>query len=165
MATDLPDEAVDYLLEDAERLAVGSGNQKYWIARHTIESISGHCSEQNFERLERSVLGFYPDYELEDLEYKGVAQGILLGGMDSQRLSPDGLGRLHELQDKFGDHISQQQGDIKGGFVRSPISEEDAREMTDEEWLNAIATYSSNSPSRNPGGIPEGWSAGVGQSA
>ena len=154
------DEAVDYLLEDAERLAVGSGNQKYWIAMHTIESISGHCSEQNFERLESTVLGFYPDYELEDLEYKGVAQGILLGGLDSQRLSPDGLGRLHELQDKFGDHISQQQGDMKGGFVRSPISEEDAREMTDEEWLNAIATYSSNSPSRNPeeflkGGAPQ----------
>ena len=86
------DEAVDYLLEDTERLAVGSGNQKYWIARHTIESASGHCSDQNFQRLERAVLGFYPDYELEadNSEYKGSAQGILLGGMDSQRLSPDG---------------------------------------------------------------------------
>ena len=146
------DEAVDYLLEDTERLAVGSGNQKYWIARHTIESASGHCSDQNFQRLERAVLEFYPDYELEaeNSEYKGSAQGILLGGMDSQRLSPDGLDRLHELQDKFGVLISQQQGGIEGGFVGSPISEEDARKMTDEEWLNAIATYSSDSPSRNP---------------
>ena len=152
------DEAVHYLVEDTERLTVGSGNQKYWIARHTIESVSGHCSDQDFERLERAILGFYPDYELEAeyLDYKGYAQGILLGGMDLQRLSPNGLNRLHELQATFGDSVSQQREEIEGGFVGSPISEEDARKMTDEEWLNAIATYSSDSPSRNPEGFLKG---------
>ena len=143
------DEAVDYLLGDTERLAVDSGNQRYWIARHTIESISGHCSDQNFERLERAILGFYPDYELE-AQFKGFAQGILLGGMDSQRLSPDGHERLHVLRDMFGESISQQRADVEGGLVESPISEKDARKMTDEEWLNAMATYSSDSPNLNP---------------
>ena len=143
------DEAVDYLLGDTERLSAGSGNQKYWTARRTIQSISGHCSDQNFHRLERAVLVFYPEYEPES-EFKGFAQGILLGGMDSQRLSHDGLERLQGLQDKFGELISKQREEIEGGFVESPIAAEDARKMTDEEWLNAIAKYSSDSPSRDP---------------
>ncbi len=156
------DVAVGYILEDTSRLAAGAGNQKYWIARHAIEAISLHCSEGNFERLEKAVLGYYPDYELEgeDKRYKGWAQGILLGGLDSKRISPNGLKRLQELEVKFGELISQQPEEPVGGFVESPISEDYARRMTDEEWLNAIERYSSNSPSNDPnellvGGAPQ----------
>ena len=156
------DVAVDYLLEDTSRFAAGAGNQKYWIARHAIEAISLHCSEGNFERLEKSVLGYYTDYELEgeDIRYKGWAQGILLGGLDSKRISPNGLTRLQELEVRFGEMISQQPEEPVGGFVESPISEDCARRMTDEEWLKEIEHYSSDSPSNDPndllvGGAPQ----------
>lgn len=156
------DVAVDYLLEDTSRFAAGAGNQKYWIARHAIEAISLHCSEGNFERLEKAVLGYYTDYELEgeDIRYKGWAQGILLGGLDSKRISPNGLTRLQELEVRFGEMISQQPEEPVGGFVESPISEDCARRMTDEQWLKEIEHYSSDSPSNDPndllvGGAPQ----------
>ena len=50
-------------------------------------------------RLEQALLEFYPDYELEPKwqEYKGLAQGILLDGLDTARLTLEASERLEEF--------------------------------------------------------------------
>ena len=45
---------------------------------------------------------------------------------------------------------------MRGGFVGSPISEEDARGLSDDDWLSAFDTYSSNSPSDDWDDFPVG---------
>ena len=146
----LADEAVEYLLEDSSRFASGTGDEKYRVARLLIEAISPHCSSQNYVRLEDAILDYYPDYEMKSYgeEHKGYAQGVLLEGVDSDRHSVRATERLLELRTRFGEELSREPREPQtGGFVGSPISEQDARGMSDDDWLIAIEKYSSNSPS------------------
>ena len=145
----LADNAVSYLLEDSARLASGENDEKYRLVRHLIESVSPHCSVQNYTDLEATILDFYPDYELDPVmeEYRGYAQGILLEGLDPDRISTQAAQRLEELRARFGGELSREPRQTEtGGFVGSPIPEQDARKMSDDDWLREIEQYSSDSP-------------------
>ena len=145
----LADDAVEYLLEDPSRFALGEGDEKYRMVRLLINAISPHCSNKNYRRLEDAILDFQPDFELEShgQEYKGYAQGVLLEGVDSDRLSAKASARLLALRERFGEELSREPRESQmGGFVGSPISEQDARRMSDDDWLVAMEEHSSNSP-------------------
>ncbi len=145
----LADDAVSYLLEDTARLASGGNDEKYRLARNLIESVSPHCSVQNYTGLEATILDFCPDYELDPVmeEHKGYAQGILLEGLDSERISTQATQRLRALRERFGEELSREPREpVAAGFVGSPISEQDAREMSDDDWFREFAYYSSALP-------------------
>ena len=95
-------------------------------------------------KLEEQILSYYSEWELEatSADWCGSAQLTLLGGIAPSRLSRVAEERLEQWREKFGGDAKEPMPAVTGGFVRSPIPEEDTKDMTDEEWLETI--------SRNP---------------
>ena len=120
----------------------------HWATRQLLEAVTPYCSSRNLERLEETLLDYYTDFEMEasGRTLRGYSQLTLLEGIDASRLSDEASGRLLELRRKFKDHLPSEPKGIVGGYVGSPIPEESARKMTDDNWLTAIGRYSSNSP-------------------
>lgn len=138
------DEAAEYLLESSARPKSGYAGNLYWAARQLLEAATPHCSEENMAKLEDLILGHYSEWELEvtSVDRRGLAQLTLLGGISPSRLSPAAGERLEQWREKFGGDAMEPMPAVVSGFVHSPISEEDAENMSDEEWLEALVFYS-----------------------
>ena len=142
------DEGIDQLCRRAEHLEIGYLSDSYWAARQLIESISPHCSVDNLKQLETLLLGYYPDWERSSLgkrEY-GYAQFTLLSGIVPTRRSGEANKRLEELRRKFGRPEPEAPTPMKAEWVPSPIHEQAAEKMTDDQWLSAIHQYDSERP-------------------
>lgn len=137
------DEAVEYLLEKPARLETGYASDSHWATRQLLEAITPYCSDENMARLEELILSYYSKWELEatSADWRGSAQLTLLGGIAPSRLSPAAEARLEQWREKFGGDAKEPMPAVMGGFVRSPIPEESTKNMTDEEWLEAISRY------------------------
>jgi hypothetical protein len=136
-------DATDYLCAQITRLETGYISSSHWATRQLLESITPHCSDFQLSRLESAILNYYSEWEQsEEGSYsRGHAQFVLLGGFDSSRRSEPVSRRLEELAQKFGSWPSDPQERVRGGIVRSPISESEADKMTDGEWIEAVARY------------------------
>ncbi|HBE18739.1 MAG TPA: hypothetical protein DDW51_14280 [Cyanobacteria bacterium UBA11367] len=154
------DEAIDYLCEQPARLKTGysfcSGNGNaapYWATKELLEVTTPHCSEERLVKLETLILDYYPE-ELKsiiDLKYRGYPQLILLYAIDSSRRTEIGNRRLQEWRRKFTDSYPLKPPkkiatptSSEDSRVKSPIPENAADKMTDEQWLKAIARYDYN---------------------
>lgn len=138
------DEAVEYLLEEPRRLETGYANESHWATRELLAAATLHCSPENLGKLEDLVLGYYSEWELgaESWDWRGHAQLTLLGGIEPSRLSSAAAGRLKEWRQKFGgDAKKPSPRFLIASDVGPPISEEEAKAMTDEEWLAAVLRY------------------------
>ena len=144
------DEAIEYLLVHPNNLAAGRRSSHLWVTRKLLESTTPYCSSDNLARLEQAVLDYYPDYELDPTHrnWRGYAQLTLLEGIQASRLSFTGWRRLQELRRKFAGRLPTEPKPLKGGWVGSPIPEDSAKRMSDEDWLGAMRTYSLRSPAR-----------------
>ena len=149
------DEAVQYLLEDlptrvfASRYSTTSED----VAEALVKSVTPHCSPENLTELENAILKHYPDYELEreSRRWRGASQMRLLECVDNSRISDTAWRRLQELHRKFGEPSTRADSITEeGGFVRSPIPKSAVAKMSDDNWLNAMARYSSDSRSYAP---------------
>jgi hypothetical protein len=155
------DEAVSYLCEQPKRLKTGysvcSGNSraaKFWATKEIVEAITPHCSNENLERLESLILDYYPVWEKE-FEYKnirGYAQFILLDALAPSRRSKKADRRLQEWNRKFTSiELLKQPGKIEppttleSRLIGSPIPQDSADKMNNEQWLNALVTYDKES--------------------
>jgi hypothetical protein len=141
------DEAAEYLLERPARLETGYASSSHWATRQLLEAVTPYCSDENMARLEELILGYYPAWELEATsgDWRGSAQLTLLGGIAPSRLSPAAKERLEQWREKFGGDAKEPTSlrlRAMAGFVRSPVPEEEAKGMTDEEWLEAVSRYS-----------------------
>lgn len=137
------DEAVEYLLERPTRLETGYASNSHWATRQLLEAITPYCSDENMAKLEELILGYYSEWELEatSADWRGAAQLTLLGGITPSRLSSAAQERLEQWREKFGGDAKEPMPAVMAGFVRSPIPEEEAKGMTDDEWLQAISRY------------------------
>lgn len=151
------DEAIDYLCENPKRLKTGysiaAGNSRaamYWATRELIEAATPYCSDRHLEKLEKLLLEYYPEWERSS-EYRllrGYAQFTLLDGIAANRLSVASNRRLQEWRRKFTSaKLLEPPGRIEppqtleARLVGSPIPQEAAEKMTDEQWLTAISEY------------------------
>ena len=142
------DEGVDQLCRRPEHLEIGYLSDSYWAARQLIESISPHCSDDKLKQLETLILGYYPDWERSSpgkREY-GYAQFTLLSGIVPTRRSGEANKRLEELRRKFGQPAPKAPIPMKAEWVPSPIPEQAAEKMSDDQWLSAIRQYDSERP-------------------
>ena len=149
------DEAIEYLLEDAERrFSIG------YVSTSSVDAVeqlvgvmTPFCSSANFGSLEQAILDYYPEWErrADNRRWWGVSQLRLLRNLEPSRLSERGARRLQELRRKFEDAGPLERRGPEGGRVSSPIPESSASKMNDDEWLGAIIRYSSDSPSNEPG--------------
>lgn len=72
-----------------------------------------------------------------------VVRPRLVDGIPAVVRSPRVTRRLEELKRKFG--TVTEPVDMVSGFVQSPIADESAAKMSDEQWLSAISQYHDDS--------------------
>ena len=133
------DEAVEYLLQSHEiRLSPIPRDQG---TQQLLKSSTPHCSAENLNRLEQVILDYYP--QREDQESRDYRQYILLGAIDQSRIAPQSLKRLQELRSKFDERESNvKSATATTGEIGSPISDDAAQRMSDEDWVATIAKHS-----------------------
>lgn len=136
------EEAIELLCSDPARLEAGYSDSSYWISRCAISKLSSFCSAELFQTLESVLIGYIPQYERDEdrSDRVGWASFALLSALPEDRLSPATVSRISELKLKFGKPETEPKG-IQSYSVVSPVPEEDAKAMDDEEWLSAIARF------------------------
>lgn len=138
------DEAAAYLYDVPARLKIGYTSCEFWPTRQLLEAITPHCSEASLLRLEELLLNYYTPWErsAEGRQAYGYAQFTMLEGITPARRSEQVSRRLEELRRKFNQQTANPPTGLISGFVRSPIEDDAAAKMTDEQWLLAIERYS-----------------------
>ena len=138
------DETTTLFCAEPWRFQCGFSDSEHWCAREAIRAVSTHCTEENRKRLEAVILQYVPPDERTSYGYResGRAQFALLSAITEELRSPRASERFRELERKFGEPEGEPRG-ITGGWVGSPINEEDTEKMTDGQWLRAIAKYRS----------------------
>ncbi|MEW2538675.1 hypothetical protein [Micromonospora chalcea] len=127
--------AVGLLLDRVDGLYAPNST---WTVRCLIRAISPELPDELFGRLERAILDFRASWED---RRPGRAQFSLLSGLDESRLSAQGVRRLGELRRLFGVEEPPAPEGVTGGFLGSPIPQEAAQRMNDEQWLRAIRKH------------------------
>ena len=138
------DDAVSELCANTWRFQCGYSDSPHWIATQLIEAVVSLCSDENRVMLERAILDYTPPYERTPDGYKlrGRARFNLLSGIPSDLRSHHAQARYMELERKFGAPVSPPKR-MQAHWVGSPIQENAAEKMTDEQWLRAIQEYDS----------------------
>lgn len=151
------DSAVDYLYANPNSLKIGYLNYPNGASMFLIKSISPHCSYLKFKKLEKLLLTYFtliPDYykwvctfhhfsceDFRSYEFRNAkAQLNLLECIPVSLRSVKVRSRINELS-KIYDISAREPTEMKAVRVSSPIKEEKARVLTDDEWLNAISKY------------------------
>ena len=147
-APDLADRAVEYVLENPQRLECGwvsggGGDFSYWAAREMVAHVSASCSSPLFARLERTMVEYFPAWERskEGYRQRGHWQLVMLPALGSQRRSPESNARIAEWQRKFPNREIKPPVEFGVQIVGSPIAESAVEKMSDEQWLRAVAKY------------------------
>lgn len=137
------DEAADFLLERDSRFQLGYMDAPRAVSQELIHAVSPHCSEDRFQSLEQRLLNYLPDWErrAENLQARGSASWRLLHALPNDRTSDTGKKRLRELDRKFGESWTETPRGVITRFVGPPIPVENAKLMSDEQWLRAIRKY------------------------
>jgi hypothetical protein len=160
VAEDHPDEAVRFVLADTSRLNVGWRNTE--PAAELIAKASETCSVATLSSLQTVLLNWYPQWERNAADHKafGWSQYRLLSSVSENRRTDEIRRRLQEWERKFGvlSEKSSNSHVAMGHIVPPPIRSEAADAMTDDQWLGAIAKYSSSTFNLKSDGTPHsGW--------
>ena len=139
------DEAVALICEEPWRIQCGYSDSTYWTTMQLIGATVSFCSKENRLRLEALILDYRSRYERSADGYKaaGYAAFALLSAFPQDLRTPETDRRFAELERKFRTLPKAPRG-IIGGAVQSPISQDAADKMTDEQWMKAIAKYHSD---------------------
>jgi hypothetical protein len=143
---------VDYLLADVHRLSLGfgmwgSGNGIAAVTRTAIAAAAPHCSKDQLQRLEHTILKFFPPIEREDPRRLGYTQSLLLHALSEERMAENTRKRMQELDRKFPKiDFSLPSSSTLGGPVQSPIPSDATRKMNDDQWISAMREYSEDDP-------------------
>ena len=165
-ASHFANDAVAELCNKTWRLQCGYSDSPHWTAIQLIKAISPLCSSSNLARLEKAILGYSPNYEIDPkkrtelINFVSSTQGhtpkyehipskhkfkeracfSLLSGIPDELRSRKAQVRYAELERKFRAVESPLQ-ESQWSWVVSPIDKAAAEKMTDEQWLKAIKKY------------------------
>jgi hypothetical protein len=161
-AKDHPGPAIAFVLADLSRLDVGWRNDPTEPAAELIAKASEICSDGELSSLQSVLLNWYPKWEKTTGGHTafGLSQYRLLSSVCETRRSDQVRRRLQELERKFGilPEKSPSSYGAMGHIVPPPIPSAAADVMTDEQWLGAIAKYSSSAFNlKSDGGTDSGW--------
>ena len=165
-ASHFANDAVAELSDKTWRLECGYSDSPHRIAIQLIKAIAPLCSSANLDSLEKSILGYIPNYEIDPKKrtewiklvsstqghapkyehipsghkFKERARFSLLSGIPEELRSRKAQVRYAELERKFRAVESPLQ-EPQWSWVVSPIEKAAAKKMTDEQWLKAINKY------------------------
>src|ERR1017187_5220654 len=144
----LADDALRYLSGDQRRLSLGYASDLHRPARDLIVTASTLGSADVLAELEHVLLDYYSASETSEggRASVGYVQYRLLSAIDQTRLSEAARQRVEQWTSKFG-QLSPElaEDDGAGGFVGSPIAEQEAAGLTDMQWIEAVGTYCDDS--------------------
>ena len=144
------DEAATLLCDEPWRFDCGYSGNPWWCAMEAIRSVFPHCSISVRDRLESTILGYYPSFERTSSGRKsfGGAQYQLLSAIPPELRSHRVRTRYAELDRKFEGPEGEPRG-LSGGWIGAPIESRGVERMTDDHWLGAIATYHREFPAHS----------------
>ena len=143
------DDIARFILDDPDlRLDLGydsgaGGTELFLVTSRTAVAATGEgCSQELFLQLEDAILQLQPHRECPD-EQHAFMELSLLWCLPENRIAESTRQRISELEARFPDEARRgapRQGDDDDGFqwAVSPISDEDALETTDEQWLETM---------------------------
>ena len=125
------------------------------VSRTAVAAASSICSDELFAALESAILDLSPDWE-QEAKCTGRTELALLRALDKKRLSRRARRRINQLERRFPKVMERgapQPLPEDPGFrpVESPVSEEDLRNMSDDQLLAAMLEYPDESPSFREG--------------
>jgi hypothetical protein len=137
------DDAFRFLTGDKRRLDLGDHDQ--YDTRQLLKAIYSHLTVAQRVELEAFILSYnyIRKYAgVDGLRWRGIEQLYLLQAVPIELLTERGELGLRELERKFpSQRASESPTTMRGGFVGSPITEEQARKMSDRAWLRAMVKY------------------------
>ena len=138
------DDAVALLCEEPWRFECGFSDSPNWCAMETIHAVVPHCTAEGRERVERTILEYVSPWERTTNGYGAFGQTRfdLLSAIPATFRSKDATRSFGELTRKFGEPTEAPKG-IVVTSIESPIGENNAEKMTDDQWLRAVAKYPS----------------------
>ncbi len=143
-AAAFPDEVLRLLASEPRRLHCGYSDSAFWLSRQVIERCSPHCTEEVFRALEAVLLAFVSPHERtkDGMRCRGHAAYNLASALSDARQHSRTKTQIAAWREKFSDPDGPPRG-IRSYSVVSPIEQESAQHMTDEQWLGAITKYNS----------------------
>lgn len=154
------------LLRHTRVFKIGDGHSDWRPLAKAAAAALPHLPDSARVEIETSILAYRPEYEwareysrrekagellwpandtneylLHQLRLSGRDQRAILATIGADNLTPPGQKRLEELERKFPGQPLPDAFGSRGGFVRSPISPEIAKHMSDAQWLRAVMKY------------------------
>lgn len=142
----LADDAIRWLVSDQRNLELGYASGPRWATRDLLIAATASCAPDLLEAISRILLEYYPSYERSTWGRKsfGRAQLELLTGIVPERRSSTVIGRIQELERKFGYTSLEAPQGVTSGSVGAPISQKAVKHMSDAQWMEAIRTHDSD---------------------
>jgi hypothetical protein len=140
-----PDVA-QFLINEPSRLHSATGSDYHWVAREFVVAASPSLSGEVSASLQTVILDYYPEWERTSRGQasRGEAQWKLLSAFSEAALTDGSRRRLRELRHKFGDGAPAPPVGITVSRIGSPIPDEVADRVTDEQWLGALRKHGSD---------------------
>jgi hypothetical protein len=142
---DAPDQVLRWLLSDEGHLCLGWLDSPRWATRELIEAATPRCAADTLRRLINTLLAHYPAWELRrEKGYPsawGWSQYELLSAIAPPRRNQVVCRRLKEWERKFPGQLPARPKPVTAHFIRSPIHDDAAARMTDEQWRRALRKY------------------------
>ena len=149
-AGDDHESAVEWLVSDPRNLRLGWADSNCWASRSLIGTHSPHCSAELFTRLEEAVLNHAPAIERMDRRWRDRERYDLLSALDPDRMSARARGLLRELERRFAESPPSPPKPVRAYSISSPIDDDSATHMSDENWLRALRRHTSSEPVWDP---------------
>lgn len=138
---------IEYLLQHPERLTLGYGS---WsgdgtgyaaVARTAIATFGPFCDNELFQRLENTILTLVVRDGAGD--WSQLYRYLLLLSLDQARLSDASRLMLDGLRGQFPEFNTKiaQRDESDIGRVLSPIDNDTAKGLTDDEWIATIQRF------------------------
>ena len=139
-------EAVLLLCDQPWRFECGfADDSPHWCAMQAIQALVPHCSAENREKIEATILDYVPPWERTQYgrrEY-GRSRFDLLSAIPLELRSVRANAHFGELVRKFGAPQGEPR-EMIAGFIEPPIEKDAASMMTDDQWLRAIVKHNSD---------------------
>ena len=148
------DEAVSLLSDQPWRFQCGYSDSPHWSTMELIRAVIPHCTRQNRERLETTIVNYVGPFERptaklrrDRIKYNGIGHTSfsLLSVIPMEIRGTRAQRYFCELERRFRKPDGPPLG-IVGGFVPSPIAEPSAAMMTDAQWRRAIMKHRQGAP-------------------
>ena len=131
-------------------IAAGGADIFAAVSRTAVAAASAFCSDASFIDLENVILNVAPEWERERGQ-EGLTELALLRALAPERLGKIARQRIEELELCFPN--APEPGapkpltrENKAQRVLAPISEEAQQDMSDDQWLSAMANHIDEGP-------------------